>query len=37
MIGIGKGGLRAVQTTMICCYACYLERCQGNDLRFWMS
>jgi hypothetical protein len=26
MIGIGKGGLRAVQTTMMSRYACYLKR-----------
>jgi DNA-damage-inducible protein D len=24
MIGIGKGGQRAVQTVMMSCYACYL-------------
>ena len=37
MIGIGKGGQRAVQTTMMSRYVCYLKRPgEGNGSRFWM-
>ncbi len=34
MIGIGKGGQREVQTTMMSLYACYLKRGEGTVFDF---